>query len=58
MNLDDSSHPTSTPSLQRPAVQDSHLDPDRHHVYRKAVGMLIWAAQAHPDLQLTEKDHA
>ena len=57
MNLDDSSNSTSTPSLRRPPVQqDSHLDPDRH-VYRKVVGMLIWAAQVRPDRQFRAKDH-
>ena len=57
MDLDDNSNPTSTPSLQRPPVQqDSQLDPDRHHIYRKVVGMLIWA-QVRPDLQFTAKDH-
>ena len=57
-NLDKSSNTTSTPSLRRPPAQQvSHLDPDRHHVYRKLVGMLIWAAQVHPDLQYTAKDH-
>ena len=56
--LDNNSNPTSTPSLRRPpAQQDSHLDPDRHNVYRKVVGMLIWAVQARPDLQFTAKDH-
>ena len=59
MNLDNSSNPTSTPSLRRsPAQQDSHLDSERHHIYRKVVGMLIWAAQVRPDLQFTAKDHA
>ena len=58
MDLDDNSNPTSTPSLRRPpAQQDSPLDPDRHHIYRKVVGMLIWASQLRPDLQFTAKDH-
>ena len=58
MNLDDSSKTTSTPSLRRPPVQQaSHLDPDRHHVYRKVVGMLIWAAQVRLDPQVIAKDH-
>ena len=49
---------TSTSSLKRPpAQQESHLDPDRHHLYRKIVGILIWAAQVRPDLQFTAKDH-
>ena len=57
MDLNDSNNPTSTPSLRRPpAQQDSHLDPDRHHIYCKVVGMLIWAAQVRPDLQLTAKE--
>ena len=57
-NLDDSSIPTSTPSLRRPPVQqDSNLDPDRHHAYRKVVGMLVWAAQVRPHLQFAAKDH-
>ena len=48
----------STPMLRRPpAQQDSHLDPDRHHIYRKVVGMLIWTSQVRPDLQFTAKDH-
>ena len=59
MDLDDNSNPTSTPSLRRPpAQQDSHLDPDRHHICCKVVGMLIWAVQARPDLQFTAKGHA
>ena len=33
------------------------LDSDRHHIYRKVVGMLVWAAQVGPDLQFTAKDH-
>ena len=58
MDLDDDSNPTSTPSLQRPpAQQDSQLDPDRLRIYRKVVGMLIWASQVRPDLQFTAKDH-
>ena len=58
MDLDDNSNPTSTPSLRRPpAQQDSQLDPDRHHICRKVVGMLIWASQASSDLQFTAKDH-
>ena len=44
VDLDDDNNPTSTPSLRRPPVQqDAQLDPDRHHIYRKVVGMLIWA---------------
>ena len=58
MDLDDNSNPTSTPSLWRPpAQQDSPLGPDRHHIYPKIVGMLIWASQVRPDLQFTAKDH-
>ena len=58
MDLDDNINPTSTPSLRRPpAQQDTPLDPDRHHIYRKVVGMLIWASLVRPDLQFTEKDH-
>ena len=58
MDLNDNSNSTSTPSLRRPpAQQDSQLDPDRHHIYRRVVGMLIWASQVRPDLQLTAKDH-
>ena len=54
MNLDNSSNPTSMPSLRKPpAQQDSHFDSDRHHIYRKVIGMLI-----RPDLQLVySKDH-
>ena len=47
MDLDDNSNPTSTPSLRRPPL----LDPDQHHIYRKVVGMLIWASLVRPDLQ-------
>ena len=55
---DDSSNATSTSSLRTPpAQQDSHLVPDRHHPYRKIVGMLIWATQVRPDLQFRAKDH-
>ena len=71
VDLDDDSNPTSTPSLRRlPVQQDSHLDADRHQIYRKVVGVadrhqiyrkvvgvLIWAAQVRPDLQFTAKDH-
>ena len=58
MDLDDNSNPTSTPSLRRPPAQrDVQLDPDRHHIYRKVVGMLIWASLVRPDLQFTAKDH-
>ena len=54
MDLDDNSNPTLTPSLRRPPVrQDSHLDPDRHHINCKLVGMLIWPSQVRPDLQFT-----
>ena len=58
MDFKDNSNPTSTPSLRRPPVQqDSHLVPDRHHIHRTFVGMLIWAAQVRPDLQFTAKHH-
>ena len=58
MDLDDNINPTSTPSLRRPPVQqDTPLDPDRHHIYRKVVGMLIWASLVRPDLQFTAEDH-
>ena len=58
MGLDDNINPTSTPSLRRPPVpQNTSLDPDRHHIYRKVVGMLIWASLVRPDLQFTAKDH-
>ena len=58
MGLDDNINPTFTPSLRRPPVQqDAQLDPDRHHIYRKVVGMLIWASLVRPDLQFTAKDH-
>ena len=55
---DDNINPTSTPFLRRPpAQQDTPLDPDRHHIYRKVVGMLVWASLVRPDLQCTAKDH-
>ena len=58
MDPDDNSDPTSTPSLRRPPVQqDPHLDPGRHHIYRKVVGVPIWAAQVRLDLQFTAKDN-
>ena len=41
----------SCPLLFRP-----HLG-RRHHIYRKVVGMLIWALLVRPDLQFTAKDH-
>ena len=28
-----------------------------NHIYRKVVGMLIWASLVRPDLQFTAKDH-
>ena len=61
MDLDDNINPASTPSLRRPPVQPATpLDPDRHHIYRKVIGMLIWASLVRPDgpdLQFTAKDH-
>ena len=58
MDLDDNSSSSSTPSLRRPpAQQDAQLDPDRHHIYRKVVGLLVWASLVRPDLQFTTKDH-
>ena len=58
MDLYDDSNPTSTSSLRRPPLQqDSPLYPDRHLVYRRIVGMLIWASQVRPDLQFTAKGH-
>ena len=59
MDLDaDNINPVSAPSLRRPPVQqDTPLDADRHHIYRKVVGMLIWASLVCPDLQFSAKDH-
>ena len=58
MDLNDNVNPTLIPSLRRPPVQqDAQLDPDRHHIYRKVVGMRIWASLVRPDLQLTAKNH-
>ena len=59
MDLDaDNINPVSAPSLRRPlAQQDTPLDPERHHIYCKVVGMLIWASLVHPDLQFSAKDH-
>ena len=63
MDLDaDNINPVSAPSLRRPPVQqDTPLDADRHHIYRKVVGMLIWASLLRPDLQFSHnfsaKDH-
>ena len=59
MDLDaDNVNSVSAPSLRRPPVQqDTPLDPDRHHIYRKVVGMLIWASLVRPDLQFSAKDH-
>ena len=55
MDLDDNSNPTSTPSLRRPpAQQDSQPDPDRHHIYRKGVGMFHWPCQ-HPEGYLPQQ---
>ena len=59
MDLDDNNNHTSTLSLRRPPVhQDSHLDPDRHRIYCKVVGMLIWTSQIRPGVQFTAKDHS
>ena len=59
MDLDDNVNPTSTPSLRRPpGQQDAQLDMDRRHIYRKVVGMLIWASLVLLDLQFTAKDSA
>ena len=58
MDLDDNINPVAAPSLRRPPVQeDTPLDSDRRHLYRKAVGMLIWASLVRPDLQFSAKDH-
>ena len=58
MDLDDNINPVSAPSLRRPPVQpDTPLDADRHHIYRKVVGVLIWASLVRPDLQFSAKDH-
>ena len=51
MGLDDNINPTSAPSLRRPPVQqNASLDSDRHHIYRKVVGMLIWASLVRPGI--------
>ena len=59
MDLDaDNINPVSAPSLRRPPVQqDTPLDPERHRIYRKVVGMLIWASLVRPDRQFSAKDH-
>ena len=59
MDLDaDNINTVSAPSFRRPPVQqDIPLDPERHHIYRKVVGMLIWASLVRPDIQFSAKDH-
>ena len=59
MDLDaDNVNSVSALSLRRPpAQQDTPLDQDRHHIYRKVAGMLIWASLVRPDLQFSAKDH-